>query len=444
MNVTLLLVVVVISSFVISRVIARFASRYVVLSGAEYLLVGVLLGPHVGLGLIHDSTLEYVRPLISLLLGLSGFLVGLQGRDAIKGVRLTLIGFGSAVGVVALSVVCVLPLLVNLLPSVENHHAFSVQRELWRSHGWFLEVYFTNEHLWLALCIGAAAAVSSSVVVQGFRRIYTARGPVTDILECAARASQITAIVVLGLVLATTRATEAGGALTLGIVEWELTAILGSVVCGLLFGWFIGTDSDPSRIFLASVGLVTFASGAGAVLGVSPLFVNLLAGLTVAVTSAHAQRLRRELDRLQHVLFVLLMIFAGTMWSPVRGLLWLLPVGYVLIRLLARRLVTAFWVRLLHAERVPRVGDGFWSQGTLSVAIAVDFSMRYRTWESVVLTTVLLGTLLSELFSQRALRRLLADAGELGHDLTPLDDSSGLTANGARADLVERPTGGGS
>lgn len=416
MNVTLLLVVVVISSFVIGHLVARFASRYVVLSGAEYMLVGVLVGPHVGLGLIHDSTLDSVQPFISLLLGLSGFLVGLQGRDALKSARLTLIGFGSALGVVVVSAAGLLPLVVNLLPSSEGRPSFRVQRELFRGRGHLLELYFTSEHLWLALCLGAAAAVTSSVLISGFRRVHAAQGPVTDIVEAAARASQVTAIIVLGMVLATTRATETGGNLSLSVAEWELAAILGSLVCGLLFGWFIGPDTDPSRIFLASVGLVTFASGAGAVLAVSPLFVNLVAGLTVAVTSAHAQRLRRELDRLQHVLFVLLMIFAGTMWSPVHGALWLLPAAYVVVRLLARRLVTGFWVRLLHEERIPRVGNGFLGQGTLSVAVAVDFSMRYRGWQSVVLTTVLLGTLLSELLSQRALRRVLADAGELGHE----------------------------
>jgi len=416
-SVTLLLVVVVISSFVIGRLVARIASRYVVLSGAEYMLVGVLLGPHAGLGLLHESTLDFVRPLISLLLGLTGFVVGLRGRDAIKTPRLALLGFGSALGVVALAGACLMPLLVSLVPSQAEHADFVFQRELFRSHGLVLELYVTSEHLWLALCLGAAAAVTSSVLIEGLRRVHGADGPVSDLLQAAARASQLTAVIVLGLLLATKRAAETGGSLSLTIWQWELFAVLGSIVCGLLFGWFIGKDNDASRIFLASVGLVTFAAGAGAVLAVSPLFVNLLAGLTVATTSAHAGRLRQELDRLQHVLFVLLMIFAGALWSPVKGLLWLLPLAYVVVRIVARRLVTGFFSRLLLSEPVPRVGNAFLGQGTLATAIAVDFSMRFPRWESLVLTTVLLGTLLSELFSQRVTRRVLSDAGELGTDV---------------------------
>ena len=416
MSITLLLVLVVISSFVIGRLLARFASRYVVLSGAEYILVGVLIGPHVGLGLVSRSALDFVRPLIALLLGLTGFLAGLRGREAITTPRVTLVGFGSALGVVAVCGACLLPALVSIVPVLHGRPGFVFQRELLRSHGLVLEIYLTSSHVWLALCLGAAAAVSSSFLIEGFTRLRGAAGPVTELLRAATRASQLTAVIVLGLVLATTRAADNSGSLSLNVWQWELAAVLGSVLFGLLFGWFIGRDHDPSRIFLASVGLVTFAAGAGAVLAVSPLFVNLVAGLTVAVTSAHAARLRQELERLQHVLFVLLMIFSGTLWSPVSGLLWLLPICYVVARFVARRVLTGFLTRLLLTERVPRIGNGFLSQGTLATAIAVDFSMRFPQWEPLVLTTVLLGTLLSELFSQRLTRSVLADAGELGSD----------------------------
>jgi len=438
MSVTLLLVVVVITSFVIGRLIARFASRYVVLSGAEYMVVGVLLGPHLGLGLIAQPTLEFLRPFISLLLGLLGFLIGLRGREGVASPRGAFVGFGSAVGVVGACSVCLLPILVNWLPLDPQQTGFVLQRDVWRGHGLVIDIYLTSGHLWLSLCLGAAAAVASSTVVEGFRRVHGAEGAVTDFLHAATRASQLTAILIVGLVLATTRAAESGGVVSLSIAQWELAAILGSVVCGLLFGWFLGKDEDPSRIFLGSIGLVTFAAGAGAVLAVSPVFVNLVAGLTVAMTSKHAARLLQELERLQHVLFVLIMIFAGTMWRPVVGWLWLLPVAYVLSRLVARHIITGALSRLLLSERVPRIGSGFMGQGTLAVALAVDVSLRFRQWESIVLTTVLVGTLLSELLSQRAMRRLLADAGELGSNVNlapaaeePLPAAAGERVEGA-------------
>jgi hypothetical protein len=91
---------------------------------------------------------------------------------------------------------------------------------------------------------------------------------------------------------------------------------------------------------------------------------------------------------------------------------------------------------VLWSERVPRIGSGFMGQGTLAVALAVDVSLRFRQWESIVLTTVLVGTLLSELLSQRAMRRLLADAGELGSNvnLAPAAEEPPPAATGERVE----------
>jgi hypothetical protein len=75
-------------------------------------------------------------------------------------------------------------------------------------------------------------------------------------------------------------------------------------------------------------------------------------------------------------------------------------------------------VKLLLEDRLAtrRLGNGLLSQGTLAVAIGVNFAQRFPTFASLILTTVLVGTLLSDLFSARALRSLLADAGELGQE----------------------------
>jgi hypothetical protein len=63
--------------------------------------------------------------------------------------------------------------------------------------------------------------------------------------------------------------------------------------------------------------------------------------------------------------------------------------------------------------RLPRIGQGLGAQGGLASAIALSYSMRFPDQAAVVLTTVLGGLILSDLGSHRALRRVLADAGEL-------------------------------
>lgn len=415
MNTTLLLVFVVVFSFALGHFITRFAARYVVLSGAEYLIVGLLIGPHVGLKLVGETQLALLEPVVSLLLGLAGFLVGIRAKEALVDTERGVIGFVSALATVALFAALFLPIL-DWVRNSPHAPSFVVDEQLFSVGGYAFNLYFTSDNLWLSLTLGAAACVATATLVQGFKQHFSASGPVTTLLESSAHASQIVAVLVLGFVLATVRATSAANPLGLSIAEWEMAAVGGSVICGLLFSLFLGNEQGQSKVFLATVGLVTFAAGAGSALGISPLFVNLLTGLTVAFTSAHCARLRKELDRLLHPLFVLLMIFAGALWSPPRDpWLWCLPIAYAAVRYLVRRATTRATVLASGAASLslPRLGDGLMGQGTLAIAIAVEFSMRFPEDASLVLTIVLFGALLNDLWSRGALRALLANAGEL-------------------------------
>ena len=176
-----------------------------------------------------------------------------------------------------------------------------------------------------------------------------------------------------------------------------------------------GESSVPNRIFLATLGLVTFASGVGSALGVSPLFINLLAGVSVSALSPHAERISQELQRLKHPMYVLLMIFAGILWSSVSGWAWLLPLVYVGARFASLWLWLALTDRavLPSATFVPRLGQGLLGQGIFAVAIAINLALRVGDRAGIVLNTVLFGVLSSDLFPGRRLRSVLADAGEL-------------------------------
>ena len=425
MNTTLIFVAIVVFSFTLGNLITRHASRYVVLSGAEYLVLGLLLGPHVGLGVVGQTQLGMLEPVMSLLLGLAGFLVGIRAKTVLVDRERTALGFGGALATVLLFAAAFLPILDRTLARGLPDSGFEIQHRLFAIGDYGFELSFMSETLWLSLVLGAAACVTTARWVDSFKQQFGARGPVTTLIECSTHASQIVALLVLGFVLATVRATNEVNPWGLSVAEWAMAAVGGSVICGLLFSLFIGNEQGTSKVFLASVGLVTFAAGAGSALGISPLFVNLIAGLTVAFTSPHARRLHQELDRLQHPVLVLLMIFAGAHWvRPENDWLWALPVLYVALRYVVRRATTGA-LALASGDaslRVPRLGDGLMGQGSLAIAIGIEVSSRFPAQASLVLTTVLFGTLLSDLWSRGALRSLLADAGEL--DVRPAGETT--------------------
>lgn len=419
MSVTLLLILVVIFSFIVGHYVTQYLSRYVMLSGAEYLLVGVLIGPQFAPHLVSAESLELLQPVVSLLLGVLGFVLGLRARSAFRRLAVAPAAMLTALGVVVALTAVFVPLATWLVPIDESTADFIVHSELVRIGDRALEIHFASQHLYLALFLAAAGCVASTAIVASVRERFVAHGRIAKYLSTTATASQLLAVFVLGLVLVGDRATGSTGASSeLGLFAWEAIAAGCGIVCGLLFSLFIGSESDLQRLFLASVAAMIFAAGIGTALEISPLFVNLFAGITVAVISPHEARLRAELGRLEHPLFVLIMIFGGAMWVPVSGWLWLFPVAYVVARYVALRLFARVATRALIRPpmRTARVGNGLLAQGALAVAIGVNVAQSSTEQGAIVLTTVIVGTLASDLWSIRALRTVLADAGEITGD----------------------------
>ncbi len=437
MSLTLLLVGIVLFAFVGGRWLARLAAPIVTLSGAEYILVGFLIGPRFAWSILNEAALQQLIPLVNLLLGLAGFTLGLRARHSAPSPDLGVAALVTALLTWAGCSIAFVAALTHWMPRA-GHVDFFLQHEVLRSGDRVLEIWVSSEQLLVAVGLGACATVSSSALLSATLQRRGARGKVSDLLLSIANVSEVVSVSVLGLLLASSRATSSGSTIQLTIVEWGLSTVALGVVSGILFGLFIGRESEPTRIFLATLGLVTFASGVGSALGVSPLFINLLAGATVSALSPHSERISAELTRLNHPLFVLLMIFAGTLWAPTAGWLWLMPVLYAVVRLVALRASALFADRavLPSPTRAAGLGYGLVGQGTLAVAIAVNLVMRAEEHGAVVLTTVLLGVLLSDLFSTRWLLSTLADAGELdqvepGSEIGGGEGAAGGPAGGA-------------
>jgi len=413
---TLLLVALVVFAFFVGHVLNRYVSRYAALSGAEYLLVGALIGPQLPPRLVTTDSLERLVPLMSLLLGLTGFLVGLRARRTFGGFKYTAVGSFNSVGMLLLVAAGCTSLAVSL--GLGDSEGPVIQATLLNWGEWLLELHANPDQLLLGVALGAAAAVCTSGLLVSIGDSLNARSATFELLKTCAIVSQLLAIVTIGVVLAVTRGEQGTFIKELGAWGWVIGAIGLGLVCGGCFALFIGSEKSTSRIFLATVGTVTFASGVGSALGVSPLFVNLVSGLSVGLVSRHEAVLRKELDRLQHPIFVLLLILTGAMWTPVSGALWLFPLVYIVVRLVAGRVILRLITGLVTRINAERIGMGLLAQGTLAVAVAVDYALQVPAHAPVVLTTVLVGTLVCDMSAGGVVRRLLVDAEADNIDLS--------------------------
>ena len=425
---TLILVILIVLAFVCSRLLHDFAERRGLVSGIEYAIVGWLIGPAAPwvllrpnapwAGLITEEGLQSLDLLISLLLGLLGFMVGLHAREALRRFEHFLAGSFAALlvaGCVGLAVLGLVQWVDVSYLAVENP---LIEHAVYADDTRIYELWAAGDALWLALTLGAAAAIASSSAINVTVQRWRAEGEPVILLRDLAVAGQFFAILLFGIALSGDRAVDtADSADSYGdLVLWAVSIGATGALTGLLFMLFIGgdTEDDGFRLYLASIGVVIFAAGVGAALGVSPLFVNMIAGLVVAATSVHGDRLRDNLDHLRRPVGIMIMVFAGIMWRPVEGWMWVIPAVYLGLRV-STRLWASRWAvsTFVHGVELRRVGGGLIGQGALAGAVALSYAQGHPDRGPIVLSAVLLPMLVTDWFTVENLRRVLANAGAI-------------------------------
>lgn len=415
MSPTIILVAILVFSFLVARVLARLSHGGTAAIGIEFLLIGILLGPTTAPRVLTDEVLATLDLFVSLLLGLVGFLAGLGLGRGFRDFEVGMAGVVSSLGVILCVAIMAAGAVQVAHPEIltSADPMFAVPLLANRSH--LYSLWLAPEALWVGLALAAAAGVSSSKFVARVAAREGAIGRRSELLEGLAIASHGTAILVLGVAMAGNRATGSASELGLTLTEWGAIGIGLGACSGLLFSVYLGREQDTMRMMVAAIGAVTFAAGAGAALRVSPLFVNLVAGAIVAMTSPHAGKLGAALEPLEYPASVLVLLFAGAYWRPVDGWLWLLPIAYVLIRWAARRVLTPLAVDTFVADHsISRgLGRGMLGHGVLAAAIGLGFAQSFPEYAPLVLTTVLGGMLITDLVYARVLHRFFADSGDI-------------------------------
>ncbi len=374
---------VVVGAYLAAHVASEWlARRYLVVSGAEYLLLGALLGPGAS-GLVDASTLDGFAPLLTLAFGWVGALVGAQFH--LPGVwRLPLAPFGLALAAAALAGAVVTGAMGVLL--------------IW---GLGLDPADT----WLpAVALGAIAVSSAPAGIAVVARSLGTRGPVLRQLHVATAVDALVAVAVFGVLLAASPPAFAAGERLLSPGELVLVSVGIGLGGGVLFHLFLGGERHIDRLFVALAGALILASGAAAYLRVSPLLPSLLIGFVLVNTSPSSKEIREVLARVERPLYFTLLVFAGAAWTS-GGPGWLmLSVAFVSVRVLAKVGSAAVAARAFGAlpRLGPRWGWGLVGHGGLGVALALNFRMYDPTpLSATVFTAALISVLATDFFSAR-------------------------------------------
>lgn len=364
--------------------------RYLLVSGAEYLLLGILLGPQVS-GLLQASVLDGFAPFMTLALGWIGAVVGSHFYLPLL-VRTRNVLFNVAFAEAILTLVVCAGLLTGAL-------------------AWLFELPLIDT-VPPAVTLAAIATASSPAGVALLTQRRVRRGIVVRQIEVATDIDAFTAIVTFSLLLCIAHATPTSGVRAPTPTEWAAISVAIGCVGGALFHLFVGTERNVDRLFISIAGAVILASGAAAYLRLSPLLPAMLIGALLMNTSRNREEIRQALTRVERPFYFVLLIFAGAAWDPGIAAWWVIPaVVFVVLRTFTKMASARLAARLNGMVPVlgPHWGRALLGQGGLAIAIALNYHLFHGglLLPDVVFTAAVASVLVTDLSSARLVQSVV-------------------------------------
>ncbi len=366
------------------------ARRFLLVSGAEYLLLGILLGPQVS-GVLSAEAMAGFAPLVTLALGWIGAIVGTQfylpALVRIPGLMYRL-AFAEALATLAVVAGLELALLTRLsnLP--------------------------VDTALLPACALGGIAAVSAPAGIEVVaRRLTGPRGPIVRQLQVATAIDALVGIVTLGLLLCLAHPFANTGIRPITPTEWAVITIAVGLVGGVLFHLFLGGETNTDRLFISLAGAIILVSGAASYLQLSPVLTAMIMGATLVNTSRSRTEIIDTLARSERPFYFVLLVFAGALWRPGSAAWWAVPVALFLVARVAAKVWSArLGARL--AGALPALGadwgKALLGQGGLALALGLDYSrFQGSIFANLVFSAAIASVLLTDLTSARLIHRVM-------------------------------------
>lgn len=385
----LILVLVVAGSYLAARIAFDWlARRFFIVSGAEYLLLGILLGPQVS-GLLSPSTVESFAPIITLGLGWMGALIGV--RLVLPALlRIPAMLYRTALVESLLSLV-----VISAAVTYALHWQFGIEIATAVIPGVALGA------------IGVASAESGVAVVA---RQIRGQHAIVRQLQVSTAMNAFVAVVTFGLLLAFEHQTPGTIGRPITPTEWAVISVAIGAVGGILFHLFVGAERKVDRLFISLGGAIILVSGAATYLRLSPLLAAMCFGAVLANSTRARSEITGALERVERPLYFALLIFGGASWAPSTRS-WYLPVAlFVAVRTLSKIGSSRLSARANGV--LPALGShwgrGLLGQGGLALALALNYAHTDAlVLPNIVVTAAIASVLLTDLLSARFVRSLL-------------------------------------
>ncbi len=367
-----------------------YFARQFYLTGTEFLLLGLLLGPEF-LNLLDPETQKGLAPVEALVLGWVGLIFGFQ-FEMTKLRRFPLEFFLAAITESVLSLILVFIAL----------------------YGTLLTAWLPVPCEWtsvIAITLAAAAGCTSQTGLALLpSRLTAGHQSLVKLLRFISSIGGLAALFFFAPAFFFISSAAGVHSLSANFFGGALICPVACLGLALLFVLILSRRLNQNELILTVIGMTIVASGMASSLKFSPLITNFFVGICLVNMVRDKERIYRILMPMEKPAYLLILVFLGvgirfdSLWIPISAFIYC---GYRLIG----KFISGFIItRLTPALRnLPgRFGYGLLAQGGLPLAILLDFQQAFHSHickgvTSVAILAIVYNEFLSPYFTTRLL-----------------------------------------
>lgn len=403
LNIILLVGIAVFCGTVAARIIQRFRIPQII----GYVIVGVIVGPL--LGIIPPEAVSVMGALNILALGVIGFLVGGELK------REVFVRFGRQVWIILLFEGVAAFLSVGLL-------TFTVMLFFF---GW--QIALAVGVVFAAICAATDPASTVGVLWE-----YKARGPLTAMLTAIVALDDALALFLYAVGISVagviTGHEEKGLSLSLmGLFYHVPGAIALGAAAGLLLTQILKRIDDAEKVLAFTVGSVLLIIGIAVSLELDVIIATMTLGVTLVNSgSRRVASCFNLMRRFSVPIYILFFVLVGAMLKFEAGniVTWLLVGAYVTGSIVGK--TSGAYLGAVYSKAVKSIrhylGFCLYPQGGIAVGLLIMASQKFDSQtSSQMLLVVIIGAFILQMIGPLGVKFGVGKAGELGLNITEDD-----------------------
>ncbi|MFZ5969042.1 MAG: cation:proton antiporter [Bacillota bacterium] len=370
----------------------QFINRFKVPAVAGYIAAGLIIGIS-GLKIVDNEMIEQLSFLSDFALGIIAFNIGSEFKIPV------LKKLGKSIFVIA---------------ACEALGAFILVTGI---------MLLLKQDMATALILGAVSSATAPAATVMVLKEYNAKGPLTSTLLGVVAVDDAICLIIYAVASSVAKVFVKHEAVTLSkILFHPMMEIVGSillgVLCGILLAFLIQKSKKEVETLSFTLGSILFLVGLALQLQLSPLLSAMALGVTIANVSSQSRRAFSTIENFSPPIIAAFFTLAGARLDiTLLPRIGLIGIAYILFRTAGKVFGASLGGKLSNASDEVRkyIGLGLLSQVGVAIGLAIVVGREFPNTElaSLVITTLLATTIITEIIGPVATKRAIMKANEV-------------------------------